>query len=54
MNKERNCTSKNIRSVVAKAVFCLLPELEVAAAAVADADSCVVEDVVREGPECLW
>jgi len=49
VNKERNCTSKKIRSAVAMVVFCLLPELE-GAAAVADADSCVVED----GPECLW
>ena len=46
MKIERNCTSKKIKREVAMIVFCLLlPELAVAAAADAAADSCVVETV---------
>ena len=48
MNKERNCTSKNIRRAVAMIVLFLLPEFVLAAAAAA-ADSCV-----EDGTECLW
>jgi len=47
VNKERNCTSKNIRRAVAMIVLFLLPEFVLAAAAAA-ADSCV-----EDGTECL-
>jgi len=41
VNKERNCTSKNIRRAVAMIVLFLLPEFVLAAAAAAD--NCVEE-----------